>query len=44
MEVNDNPSVERSVEDQVLGDALYEAVMQVFRTRLEAARGGVNGR
>jgi glutathione synthase/RimK-type ligase-like ATP-grasp enzyme len=44
MEVNDNPSVERSVEDQVLGDALYEAVVQVFRTRLEAARGGVNGR
>jgi glutathione synthase/RimK-type ligase-like ATP-grasp enzyme len=43
MEVNDNPSVERSVEDQVLGDALYEAVMQVFRARLEAARGG-NGR
>ncbi len=43
MEVNDNPSVERSVEDQVLGDALYEAVMQVFRVRLEAAR-GTNGR
>ncbi|MDH5276005.1 MAG: RimK family alpha-L-glutamate ligase, partial [Gammaproteobacteria bacterium] len=39
MEVNDNPSVERSVEDQVLGDALYEAVMQVFRARLETARG-----
>ncbi len=44
MEVNDNPSVERSVEDQVLGDALYEAVMQVFRARLEAARVGSNGR
>ena len=43
MEVNDNPSVERGVEDQVLGDALYEAVMQVLRTRLEAARAG-NGR
>jgi glutathione synthase/RimK-type ligase-like ATP-grasp enzyme len=39
IEVNDNPSVERSVEDQVLGDALYEAIMQVFRTRLETARG-----
>jgi glutathione synthase/RimK-type ligase-like ATP-grasp enzyme len=39
MEVNDNPSVERSVEDQVLGDALYEAIMQVFRARLETARG-----
>ncbi|GIK35185.1 MAG: 30S ribosomal protein S6 modification protein [Gammaproteobacteria bacterium] len=43
MEVNDNPSVERGVEDQALGDALYERVMQVFRARLEAARGG-NGR
>jgi glutathione synthase/RimK-type ligase-like ATP-grasp enzyme len=43
MEVNDNPSVERGVEDQVLGDALYDAVMQVFRARLEAARGS-NGR
>lgn len=41
IEVNDNPSVERGVEDQVLGDALYEAIMQVFRARLEAARGGV---
>ncbi|WKZ13253.1 MAG: RimK family protein [Gammaproteobacteria bacterium] len=44
MEVNDNPSVERSVEDQVLGDALYEAVMRVFRTRLELARVSGNGR
>jgi glutathione synthase/RimK-type ligase-like ATP-grasp enzyme len=44
IEVNDNPSVERGVEDQVLGDALYEAVAQVFRSRLEAARGGGNGR
>lgn len=44
MEVNDNPSIERGVEDQVLGDALYDAVMQVFRSRLEAARGGTNGR
>jgi glutathione synthase/RimK-type ligase-like ATP-grasp enzyme len=45
IEVNDNPSVERSVEDQVLGDALYDAVMQVFRARLEMARGGTgNGR
>jgi len=43
IEVNDNPSIERGVEDQVLGDALYDAVMQVFRGRLEAARGG-NGR
>jgi glutathione synthase/RimK-type ligase-like ATP-grasp enzyme len=38
IEVNDNPSVERGVEDQVLGDYLYDAVMRVFRARLEAAR------
>jgi glutathione synthase/RimK-type ligase-like ATP-grasp enzyme len=44
IEVNDNPSVERGVEDQVLGDALYDAVAQVFRARLETARGGGNGR
>lgn len=44
IEINDNPSVERSVEDAVLGDALYEAIIKVFRARLEAARGGVNGR
>jgi len=44
IEVNDNPSIERSVEDQVLGDGLYEAVMHVFRARLDAGRGGVNGR
>jgi glutathione synthase/RimK-type ligase-like ATP-grasp enzyme len=40
IEVNDNPSVERGVEDQVLGEQLYETVMRVFRVRLEAARGG----
>ncbi len=39
IEVNDNPSVERGVEDQVLGDALYEAVIQVFLQRIEAGRG-----
>ncbi len=39
IEVNDNPSVERGVEDQVLGDALYEAVIQVCLQRIEAGRG-----
>ncbi len=36
MEVNDNPSVEWGVEDEVLGQGLYEAVMQTFLDRLEA--------
>lgn len=38
MEINDNPSIDRGVEDAVLGDALYERVMKVFRTRVEAGR------
>jgi glutathione synthase/RimK-type ligase-like ATP-grasp enzyme len=38
MEINDNPSIDRGVEDAVLGDALYERVMKVFRARVEAGR------
>ena len=35
MEVNDNPSIEAGVEDKVLGDELYRAIMRVFYERLE---------
>ena len=35
MEVNDNPNVESGVEDGVLRDALYQAVMGAFFARLE---------
>jgi hypothetical protein len=35
MEVNDNPTVEAGVEDAVLGDELYLAVMRVMYARLE---------
>jgi len=35
MEVNDNPSVEAGVEDRVVGDELYLAVMRWFLERLE---------
>jgi glutathione synthase/RimK-type ligase-like ATP-grasp enzyme len=38
MEINDNPSIDRGVEDAVLGDALYERVMKVFRARVEAGK------
>lgn len=38
IEVNDNPSIESDVEDQVLGMDLYRAVMREFLRRLEAAR------
>lgn len=41
IEVNDNPSVERGVEDAVLGDLLYAQIMQVFRERVEAGRADV---
>lgn len=36
IEVNDNPNIDHGVEDQVLGDALYEQIMGVFLRRLEA--------
>ncbi|MFT5123642.1 MAG: glutathione synthase/RimK-type ligase-like ATP-grasp enzyme [Verrucomicrobiales bacterium] len=40
IEVNDNPSVESDVEDQVLGEALYQTVMKDFLRRLELKRTG----
>jgi glutathione synthase/RimK-type ligase-like ATP-grasp enzyme len=41
MEVNDNPTIESGCEDQVAGKALYGAVMQYFRSRLDArGKGG----
>jgi len=40
MEVNDNPNVESGYEDAVLGDALYDAVMRHFLTRLDARGAG----
>ncbi|MFH0882231.1 MAG: RimK family protein [bacterium] len=44
IEVNDNPSVDRGIEDQLLGDSLYRAVMEVFLKRMEARREGRNGK
>ncbi len=35
MEVNDNPSIESGIEDAVIGDALYLAIMRYFLDRLE---------
>ncbi len=40
MEVNDNPTLETEVEDEVLGDALYRRVMEVFLERLERVTAG----
>ncbi|MBX7078054.1 MAG: RimK family protein [Nannocystaceae bacterium] len=38
IEVNDNPSIDAGVEDELLMDELYRAIMRVFRNRLEARR------
>jgi len=35
IEVNDNPNIDAGYEDVVAGDALYQAVMQVFLDRLD---------
>lgn len=38
IEVNDNPSIESGVEDQLLGDSLYEVIMMEFLARIEAGK------
>jgi len=40
MEVNDNPNIEAGCEDAVIGDRLYQAVMDWFRQRLDARGSG----
>lgn len=35
IEINDNPNIDFGVEDQKLGDALYEKIMQVFAARMD---------
>jgi len=44
IEVNDNPSIDAGVEDEVLKDDLYITIMQFFRDRLEARGRVENGR
>lgn len=39
MEVNENPNIETEVEDAVLGDRLYEIVIEDLVRRVEAKRG-----
>lgn len=36
IEVNDNPSIEKGVEDKVLGHELYHEIMKTFLNRLDA--------
>jgi len=35
IEVNDNPSIDQGVEDDILGDALYRQILREFVTRME---------
>jgi glutathione synthase/RimK-type ligase-like ATP-grasp enzyme len=36
IEVNDNPNIDRGVEDTLLGEELYRTLMAEFERRLEA--------
>ena len=38
IEVNDNPSIDAGVEDDVLGDALYEKIVESLVARVERRR------
>ncbi len=38
IEINDNPNLDHGVEDEVLGDELYDRVMKVFRARVDAPK------
>lgn len=38
IEVNDNPSIDAGIEDELIGDELYLAIMNTFLKRLEAKR------
>ena len=35
IEVNDNPSIDQGVEDDILGDELYRRILREFATRME---------
>ncbi|MDD3311520.1 GNAT family N-acetyltransferase [Pseudodesulfovibrio sp.] len=38
IEVNDNPSIEQGIEDELLGDELYERIMRSIYNRIETER------
>ena len=41
IEVNDNPNIDYGIEDQVIGDELYQRVMAVFLSRIRRKHGYV---
>ena len=38
MEVNDNPNIDAGIEDGILKDALYDRILEVFLSRIEARK------
>ncbi|MNC98369.1 hypothetical protein D3C83_163070 [compost metagenome] len=38
MEINDNPNIDRGVEDLILGDEIYERIMKGIKARVEAGK------
>lgn len=40
IEINDNPNIDAGQEDRILGDTIYENIMQYFLTRIHARRNG----
>ena len=43
IEVNDNPNVEAGVEDSILGDTLYQTIIEELVRRVELPMGELNG-
>lgn len=41
IEVNDNPNIDYGIEDSILGEALYQQIMQVFLQRIRRKHGYV---
>jgi glutathione synthase/RimK-type ligase-like ATP-grasp enzyme len=44
IEINDNPSIESGVEDELLGSRLYDRVMEQFLLRIESLKGHFSNR
>ncbi len=38
IEINDNPSIDAGFEDRLLGDELYNTIMQYFKTKLDISK------
>lgn len=43
IEINDNPSIDAGVEDELLGDALYIKILEKIANRLDNSRNAISG-